>query len=105
MTRELPSSSPGSIDTTLETLSNASRREVLLSLSAPGEESLAQDALVEPADRDHAIELIHVHLPKLDDEGFLEWDRETGELRRGPRFEEARPLLEAVRDHGRPGRG
>lgn len=105
MTQKLPSSSIGSIDTTLEVLSNASRREILLSLSAPDDAPVARDDLAGPDDRDHAIELVHVHLPKLEDEGFIEWDREAGELRRGPRFEEARPLLKVIHDHGRPDRG
>ena len=38
----------------------------------------------------------HVHLPKLDDYGFVEWDRETNVVARGPRFEEVRPLLELL---------
>lgn len=96
-------SSP-SVDTTLEVLSNASRREVLLSLSSPSEGILAQDDLVEPAEQTRTLELIHLHLPKLEDEGFIEWDRERGELRPGPRFEEARPLLVAIREYGRPDR-
>lgn len=104
MTQERPSPSPGSIDTTLEALSDASRREILLSLSAPDDVSVSQDDLVGPAGRADAIELVHVHLPKLEEEELLEWDREAGTLRRGPRFEEARPLLETIRDHGRPDR-
>lgn len=103
MTQKSPPS-PEAIDTTLEVLSNASSREVLLSLSTPSEDSLAQDDLVGPADREHAIELVHHRLPKLDDDGFLKWDRETVELWRGPGFEDARPFLETIRDHGRSGR-
>lgn len=103
MSRE-PLSSPESIDTALEALSEAPRREVLRSLSTPDGGPLAQDDLVGAAGQDRGIELVHVHLPKLDDEDFLEWDREAGELRPGPRFDEARPLLETIREHGRPDR-
>ncbi len=41
----------------------------------------------------------HVHLPKLEDAGLVEWDREANVLRRGPRFEEIRPLLKLMDDH------
>ncbi|MBV0923961.1 hypothetical protein KTS45_07065 [Halomicroarcula limicola] len=41
----------------------------------------------------------HVHLPKLADHGFIEWDRESDEIRRGPNFDRARPLLELLVAH------
>lgn len=39
-------------------------------------------------------ELYHVLLPELADDGFLVFDRENDELRRGPAFETVRPLLD-----------
>lgn len=43
-----------------------------------------------------AVEMTHVHLPKLDEYGFVAWDRESETVFRGSRFEEIMPLLEAV---------
>lgn len=37
--------------------------------------------------------LYHVHLPKLSDAGIVEWNRETGEIAAGPRFDDACRLL------------
>lgn len=39
------------------------------------------------------IRLEHVHLPKLDDAGLIEWDRDTDTITRGPRFDEVEPVL------------
>ncbi|WP_254544885.1 transcriptional regulator [Halomarina pelagica] len=40
-----------------------------------------------------------VHLPKLADYGFIEWDRNTHEVMKGPKFDEIRPLLELLEAH------
>lgn len=45
------------------------------------------------------INLDHVHLPKLEDMGYIEWDRESGELSKGPSWEEIAPLLQLMYDH------
>lgn len=39
------------------------------------------------------MELSHVHLPKLEDSGLIEWDSEAGTVSRGPAFEEVEPVL------------
>lgn len=39
------------------------------------------------------MELRHVHLPKLEEEGVIEWEHETGTVFRGPSFEEIKPTL------------
>lgn len=44
-------------------------------------------------------ELRRTHLPMLEAEGLIEWDRETGEISRGPRFDEIEPFLELIEDH------
>lgn len=38
-------------------------------------------------------ELHHVILPELEDEGLVEFDRGNDQVKRGPRFDEVRPLL------------
>ena len=46
-------------------------------------------------DADEELLRIHyVHLPKLNDYGFVQWDRGAHVVTRGPRFDELRPLLE-----------
>lgn len=45
------------------------------------------------------LSLTHVHLPKLADVGFIEWDRESGDLSKGPNWEEIAPLLRLMWDH------
>jgi hypothetical protein len=42
---------------------------------------------------------IHVHLPKLADMGFVEWDRDSGVVSEGPGWEEVAPLCRLMRDH------
>ena len=39
------------------------------------------------------IAMAHTHLPKLDDMGIVEWDREAKELATGPTWDELEPLL------------
>lgn len=39
------------------------------------------------------LELTHTHLPKLEDEGLIEWDQEAGTVCRGAEFTEIQPIL------------
>ena len=43
-----------------------------------------------------AAELYHVHLPRLDDQGFVDYDRESDVVTRGERYDEIRPMLELL---------
>jgi hypothetical protein len=45
------------------------------------------------------IRMVHVHFPKLEAAGFMQWNRETNTIRKGPLFDEIRPLLVLMRDH------
>ncbi|MEF8785720.1 MAG: hypothetical protein V5A45_07270 [Haloarculaceae archaeon] len=44
------------------------------------------------------VSLDHIHLPKLADMGFIEWDRESGDLSKGPNWEEITPLLNLIQN-------
>lgn len=41
----------------------------------------------------------HLHLPKLADYEFIEWNKDTHEVTKGPKFDEIRPLLELLATH------
>ncbi|MDF9744826.1 DUF7344 domain-containing protein [Natrinema salsiterrestre] len=87
-----------------DALANEHRRRILFDLvdeSRRGESPVAID--VSPgagASRAAAgIELVHVHLPKLDDYGLIDWTPGTDTVETGPRFSDVRPILEQLSDH------
>jgi predicted transcriptional regulator len=43
--------------------------------------------------------MYHTHLPKLEEAGFIRWDRDRHEVHKGPNFDEIRPLLELIENH------
>ncbi|WP_335999926.1 DUF7344 domain-containing protein [Halorientalis halophila] len=61
------------------------------------------DSTPEAVDEDTVTEmraaLYHMHLPKLEQYGYIERKKDAREVAKGPRFEETRPLLEWVDDH------
>jgi len=89
-------------DEVFEALSNEHRRTLLLALSESGPQVVAETASVGeaagalPLDWKTRVTMQHVHLPKLEEDGFVDWDEDTGTVSRGPQFEEIRPLLECV---------
>lgn len=88
----------------LDAVGDVQRRRVLTALL---EQDRRDDDPIVHEDGDDATEvrrrlrdeLHHVHLPKLEDEGFVVWNRDAGEITPGPRFEELRPLLRLLDDH------
>lgn len=50
------------------------------------------------SDLDPFVTLRHLHLPVLEERGFVRWDRENHRVTRGPRFEELEPFLELLRE-------
>lgn len=90
-------------DAAFRAIENDHRRRLLFSLLERDREDdvpLA-DAAAGPDAGDREVDLVlyHVHLPMLEDRGIVEWDRESGSVRRGPDFEEVRPLLELLDRH------
>ncbi|RDZ52925.1 hypothetical protein DEQ92_15190 [Haloferax sp. Atlit-6N] len=86
------------LDEAFDALGNVHRRRLLMGLRR------RRHARLEAATRDAAVgggrnrdrlkvELFHIHLPKLADAGFVEWNRHRGSVARGPRFDEIEPLL------------
>jgi hypothetical protein len=92
------------MDELFEALSNVHRRRLLVALidHNPQRDSVDVPEVVhegEKALETLQIEFYHSHLPKLEESGFIGWNRDTHEVVKGPRFDEIRPLLELMRDH------
>lgn len=81
-------------DDVFEALANEQRRNLLFTL-VEHEESIHIDSPPDGFDggQGAAVERRHVHLPKLVDYGFIEWDPQTNVIEEGPRFEAIRPVL------------
>lgn len=93
----------GDLDTVFRTMSHTVRRRILTALLTDNLrwKDEFESPEFRPADTEPEsvrIDLHHVHLPKLDDAGFIDWDPEMGQVTRGTIFEEIRPLLELMDD-------
>ena len=95
MPRGVPS---GSFDDCLRALGHGRRREVVTTLS-DADAPLSVRALA-GGDEQCRLALVHNHLPMLADGGYVDWDRDAGRVRRGPRFDEVAALLDLLRTHG-----
>lgn len=91
-----------------EMLSHEYRRRILVAVARENpqdEDDITSESIADGHEGDDdTLELLtqqlyHTHLPKLDDAGFVDWDRESGRITRGPRFEEIEPLLRLMSDH------
>lgn len=87
------------IDSVMDALAKRPRRLVLLALlDETGEKSLT--ALEQATDCDlPEVELQHVHFPKLDQAGYIDWDRDAGRLSSGPNFSEIEPFLRLLAEY------
>lgn len=80
-------------DGVMRALSDSTRRGILIAL---------RDAEpVHPfsgngADPERATELHHLHLPFLEDNDLVAWNRDTGAVRRGANFTAVEPILAAL---------
>lgn len=87
------------LDAHLRTLSAAERREVLHTLSTADAGGVVDvERFADDADPDPLLTMHHVHLPKLEERGFVRVDRELNQIRRGPNFDDIEPLLRALDD-------
>ncbi len=94
-----------STDEVLDVLRNPYRRRLLVALldenplGAEDPKLLPDVTMTDGDDHGLHIKIRHVHLPKLADVGYVDWDQESHSVTRGPKFDEVRPLLELLRDH------
>lgn len=82
----------------IPTLSSVSR-EILQAHEALLEEYLSGSQEMEDADK-AAIRTHHVHLPKLVQYGYIDWDHDAARVTKGAKFDDVRPLLEVVETEG-----
>lgn len=90
----------------LMVLANPDRRRILLSLNDEKNHGetirvTGEDLMDTMNTRRETLKtsLYHNHLPRMDELGIIEWDKETGEIRKGERFEEVAPLLQLMDDN------
>ncbi len=91
----------GTLDDYLQLLANEQRRQllrVLLDSQGP--------VTVDPDDPAAQARLYHIHLPKLESAGLVDWNRRGKTVVRGPTFDDVVPLLETIdRMTGQSGSG
>lgn len=91
------------LDECLDALAHVQRRKLLRALldhNPQDDDSVKLDT--DESDEEELERLVgmkHVHLPKLDDYGFIDWNRNSNEVAKGPNFDEIRPLLEMLAAH------
>jgi len=96
MSKEVTSTS---FDSQLDTLGHVNRRRLLFALLNAEEVDLPigiDQIASEAAERDVLLSMHHVHLPKLEDRGFVDANMDLLSVTRGPRFDEIKPLLELL---------
>lgn len=98
-----PHSVNSMINDQFKALSSERRRDVLLTLLDQ------QDRVDPPSEYEQieidggedlsAISMQHVHLPMLEDCGYIEWDKESQSVSKGPQFDELEPLLTVLEEN------
>ena len=88
-------------DNALHALSDKYRRQLLLSLLEHNpQDDNDHDPLNLLSETEEAevlqSELVHKHLPKLDDMGYISWNRTTNKISKGPNWDDVSPLLKLM---------
>jgi len=91
-------------DKMLSALSSPYRRELLVALTDHNPQDDDDLDPLELLDDDtqadvFEMELVHNHLPKLEEMGYINWDRDTGQISKGPNWDEIAPLLSLIHNH------
>lgn len=93
------------LDEALSNVSNIHRRRVLLALldqnprTVEGLSNLGDTRTEDIEREDLQIQMQHIHLPKLEDNGYIMWNKDNQQVVKGPQFEEIKPLLKCLADH------
>lgn len=90
---------PADVDDVLPILRSHQRRAILLLLQE--DDVVDETSVIARGNKDIEqvkSELVENHLPKLEEAGFIDWDREEGTITKGPRFDEIEPLIEQIQN-------
>lgn len=88
-------------NTMFRVLGNEYRRRLLTSLLDHNDQvKLSETVSLGGPDWDALqTQFVHNHLPMLEEVGYIEWDQDSQQVVKGPRFDEIRPLLTLIEDH------
>lgn len=88
-------------DQALDALGHQYRRRLAVRLLEhnPQDTKTVSKATADAAADTDAIERVHVHLPKLETAGYITWDRESGIVEKGPRWEEVASVVKVLQAH------
>ncbi|MFD1515538.1 DUF7344 domain-containing protein [Halomarina rubra] len=84
-------------DETFSLLTNVYRRRLLVALLSESRVDTA-DLVPDPA-AEVPTRLHHVHLPKLDEADFVDWNRERDVVARGERYGAVEPLVRMLAEN------
>lgn len=91
-----------SFEDVLDAMAHVQRRKLLLSLTDHNPQNDSPVVVDSDEDADAVerfLRMKHVHLPKLEKYGFIDWDEDGHEVTKGPNFDEIKPLLKLLNDH------
>jgi hypothetical protein len=89
------------VDEALDSLSDTHRRRILVRLYEGCEAiDLSDFVRYDDTDADRLqIKIAHVHLPKLEEYGYVQWKQDEGKITRGPDYDEIRPILRVLHEN------
>lgn len=93
------------LDVALSTVADGQCRRVLLALLDHNPQTVSRLSIpedVHPGDAEiekAEVEMHHIHLPRLDDAGFIVWNKDDQQVEKGPEYAEIVPLLELLTDN------
>jgi len=91
-------------DTAIEAIAKPYRRHLLVALL---EHNPQADDNVDPLNINSGLEesetlqleLLHNHLPKLEELEYIDWNQDNREVSKGPKWDEIAPLVELIHNH------
>lgn len=91
------------IDDIMAMLANEHRRQLLAALiehNPQAEIQIPEGIQMEDEQLDDLqIEMYHNHLPRLENAGFIRWNKEQHVVVKGPEFEQIKPVLEMFEEN------